>query len=333
MYHPRLKGTHYQMGLHYGEILHKSGKTLEDVLNLPPEQIAFAEECFPIYEKYMPDVVDEMKGLADGLCQSREKIYAWLMSLYCFESQHGCSVFAVNSNDGVLFGRNMDMFPEYKKTSESVLYMPEGKNIFVGHSTSMVLMEDGMNDKGLSVALTFLLSKNIKPGINGGFIVRHLLEECNTAKEALDVLETLPVSSTNNIIIADKTGEMAVCECCCRNKKIRKSKDFVIATNHFIDDDMVKYNADESNWYKTNDRYNCIEKCLTDSKVSFDSAKEILSGKYGFVCQYEKSLHFDTIWSCVYNLNTLYNEICEGNPSKCRFKEDNRLLWGISKRK
>ena len=39
----------------------------------------------------------------------------------------------------------MDMFPEYKKTSESVLYRVEGKNTFLAHSTAMISLEDGMN--------------------------------------------------------------------------------------------------------------------------------------------------------------------------------------------
>ncbi len=55
--------------------------------------------------------------------------------------------------------------------------------------------------------------------------------------------------------------------------------------------------------------------------------RELMSWGRGF----KVSLHFDTIWSAVYNLNSLYNEICEGNPSKKTFKYDNRLDWGLKK--
>lgn len=47
------------------------------------------------------------------------------------------------------------------------------------------------------------------------------------------------------------------------------------------------------------------------------------------MCQFEKKLHFDTIWSAVYDLNSLYNEICEGNPYKMKYKFDSRLEWGL----
>lgn len=162
MYHPRLKGDHYEMGLHYGELLYKAGETLSDVIKLTEKQKDFAFASLPVYEKYLPNIMEEAKGLAHGLKQKYEDVACWLISLYCFESTHGCSVFAVKGNDHVYFARNMDMFPEFKKTSESVLYMPQDKNAFIAHSTSMIAVEDGLNEHGLAVALTFLLPKSIK---------------------------------------------------------------------------------------------------------------------------------------------------------------------------
>jgi len=107
---------------------------------------------------------------------------------------------------------------------------------------------------------------------------------------------------------------------------------YVVAPNHFITDEMVKYNSLEENWYHTDNRFHSIDNCLRSFEtMDFKRCKEIISGKYGFVCQFEKSLHFDTIWSAVYNLKSLYNEICEGNPSKMGFKYDNRLDWGMKK--
>ena len=171
--------------------------------------------------------------------QRYETVACWLFALYCFESDHGCSVFAVRSGEHTYFGRNMDMFPEYKKTSESVFYIPENQNIFLAHSTAMICVEDGMNEHGLAAALTFLLPKTVKPGINGGFLIRLIFEKC----------------------------------------------------------------------------------------------KELLSGKRGFLCQYEKKLHFETIWSAVYDLNNLCNEICEGNSAKSAFRTETRLAWGMNKAK
>lgn len=330
MYHPRLKGKHYNMGKHYGELLYKTGEDLSSVIKLNEEQKIFGKKCLPIYEEHMKDIMEEVRGLADGLHQKYEDVAYWLFNIYCNEEEHGCTVFAVKNKNKVYVGRNMDMFPEYKKTSESVLYRVENKNTFLAHSTAMISVEDGINEYGLCVALTFLLSKKIKPGINGGFIVRKMLEECSTTDEAIELIKSLPISSSHNIVIADKNGNMAVIECTSEKLNIRYGKKYVIATNHFISDDMVKYNNKKNNWYHTNDRYNTIDNYLkNNSKIDFEECKNIISGKYGFVCQFEKKLNFDTIWSAVYDLNSLYNEICEGNPCKTKYKFDNRLEWGL----
>ncbi len=330
MYHPRLKGNHYDMGKQYGDLLYKTGENLSSVIKLTEEQRLFGEKCLPIYEKHLRDIMEEVRGLSDRLHQKYNDIAYWLFNIYCNEEEHGCTVFAVKNKDKVFLARNMDMFPEFKKTSESVLYRVKNKFTFLAHSTAMILVEDGINEHGLCVALTFLLSKTIKPGINGGFIVRKILEECKTTKEAIELIKSLPISSSHNIVIADQSGEMVVVECTSEKINIRNDDNYVIATNHFISNSMIKFNNKEKNWYHTNDRYNAVDNYLRKQKnIDFEECKSIISGKYGFVCQFEKELHFDTIWSAVYDLNSLYNEICEGNPSKSKYKYDNRLEWGL----
>ena len=333
MYHPRLRGNHYDMGRHYGELLTKSGINLSPVLAIPEQQTAFGLSCLPIYEQYLPKIMQEVRGLADGLGQRYETVACWLFALYCFENDYGCSVFAVRSGEHTYFGRNMDMFPEYKKTSESVLYMPENRNIFLAHSTAMICVEDGMNEHGLAAALTFLLPKTVKPGINGGFLIRLILEECKTAEEAAKLLQNIPISSAHNIVVADSMGEMFVAECTAEQVSVRWCEKYAAATNHFITPAMQQYNSEDENWYQTRDRLATLESVLADEHMSFEKCKELISGKRGFLCQYEKKLHFETIWSAVYDLNSLCNEICEGNPVKSAFRPDTRLAWGMNKAK
>lgn len=290
MYHPRLKGTHYEMGKHYGEILYKTGEDLSTVIKLNEEQKLFGKKCLPIYEKYLKDITNEIKGLAEGIHQKYEDVAYWLFNIYCNEEIHGCTIFAVKNKNNIYLARNMDMFPEYKKTSESVLYRVKDKNIFLAHSTAMISLEDGINEYGLCAALTFLLSKRIKPGINGGFIIRKILEDCKTTEEAINIIKTLPISSSHNIVIADKNGKIAVVECTSEKINVRYGEDYVIATNHFISDNMIKYNNIIDNWYYTNDRYNTIANRLNNiSNIDFEECKNIISGKYGFVCQFEKN--------------------------------------------
>ena len=53
MYHPRLKGNHYAMGKHYGDLLYKTGEDLSSVIKITKEQRLFGEKCLKIYENYL----------------------------------------------------------------------------------------------------------------------------------------------------------------------------------------------------------------------------------------------------------------------------------------
>lgn len=326
------------MGFHYGSLLYKNGVSFEDVIQLTEEQFAFGIASLNICEEIIPNICEEIKGLAAGLNFSYEKFASWLLSMYGFGDEHGCTCFCFRTADKTIFARNSDMFPSLKPTSESILYRPEEGNIFLGHSTAMVSMEDGINEHGLAVGMTFLVSKHMKPGLNAGFLVRHILETCKSVNEAISLLKSLPISSTQNMVLADKAGEMVVIECSSQKVVVRKpvkGENFLIAANHFIGDTMQGEHANPiSNWYHSTERYDTVNKAMNENEsyYSADYAQEILGGKHGFMCQYDKALNFDTLWSVVYDLNELKILRAEGNPSKVKFKEDTRLSWGISKK-
>ena len=334
MYHPRLKGKYYEMGFHYGEILYKSGQNFNDYINLNEEQIEFGNNAIKLYEDILPDIMNEVKGLADGSKTDYFKMATWLITMYGFGNIKGCTCFAFNDNGKTILCRNSDMYPELKKTSESVLYMPENGYVFLGNTTSFVQIEDGMNEHGLAVGINFLLTKKYKIGINTGFLVRAILEKCRDTEGAIDFIKSIPLCSTQNIIIADKTGNLAVVESSPDKIFVRKSKDFIVSANHFVSDEMNdEFLKIEENWYLTNDRYETCINSLKEENKGLDFAMDLASGKKGFVCQYSKKLNFDTLWSSIYDVNNLEIYRAEGNPSKTRFKEDTRLNWGISKRK
>lgn len=332
MYHPRLAGDHYEMGFKYGALLDSKGVPMRDVIRLSDRQVEFGEASLGIAEDALPDVMREVRGLADGLKIDYGRVASWLLSTYCVGDVHGCSCFAVSAGGEVYFGRNSDMFPEFRETSESVLYRPAGKNVFVGHSTSMILLEDGLNEHGLAAGMTFMMPRSVKPGLNAGFLIRAVLEECGTTSEAIDFIRAAPISSCQNIVLADRGGDLAVVECSANRVEVMRSRSSVIATNQFNSDAMIGEHANpEKNWHRSEERFTTIRRSLDVRDFDLDAAKEVLRGNKGFMCQYGRAENFDTLWSVVYRLSDLHNEIAEGNPSRKRFKEDGRLAWGIGK--
>ena len=212
------------------------------------------------------------------------------------------------------------------------LYNLDNVYAFNGNTTAFIEMEDGINEYGLAVGLTFIYPTVIKAGFNAGMIVRYLLEKCKTTDEALSLLKSIPIASQQTLTIADRIGNIVVVECNCEEIEIiRPNKDgnFVVATNDFNSSKMKHYNNYEVDNWKAEERYFVAYNTLKDSKdnYSFDLVKDILLGKYGFMCQYDRKTDADTVWSVIYDIgnNVIYR--VEGNPKRKEFKRDMRFKF------
>ncbi len=332
MYHPRLKGNHYEMGFHYGDLMYQKGLHLCDYIKLTDDEKTFGVAALKIAEQYIPKLCMEMSGMADGQKMDCADFSSWLLSMYGFGDIHGCTCFCFNQNGKTYLTRNSDMFPNLKDNSESVLYRPQDGYKFLGNSTSFIQMEDGINEHGLAVAINFLMTKTYKVGLNTGMIVRNILESCKTTNDAISFIKSIPIATTQNIMLADAKGNLAVVECSPEKVAVRKSDEFLISTNEFILPEMMnEHNNPQDNWYRSHDRYETVHKALKEHMVwDAELVKDIQSGKCGFVCQYPKDMNFDTLWSSIYETTSLSISRAEGNPSKTKYKEDTRLAWGMN---
>ena len=189
MYHGRFKKSHYEAGFNWGKLLYKNGKIISNnhTFRITEERKRFAKKCLPIYEKYYPEILEEIKGLAKGQHSSYEDFYTFLLSMYCFEFDNHCTCIAVKDNNNILFGRNSDFLVSLEKLYMNCLYNLDNAYAFNGNTTAFIEMEDGINEYGLAVGLTFIYPTIIKAGFNAGMIVRYLLEKCKTTDEALQL--------------------------------------------------------------------------------------------------------------------------------------------------
>jgi len=341
MYHPRLKGNHYEMGKKMGNVF-KNGKVVFPIY-LDSFQKKFGRESGNLLEQYFPEAVAEIKGITDVIGFDNQLFTSWMMCMGCcleIDDENcvevrGCTAFSFVHNKKVYYGRDNDLPPFLKKISKSICYKPKNGNSFILNTSSFINGEEGINSCGLVVAMTFVMAKldEIKPGLNSVFLVRYLLEKCNTINEGIEALKNLPIASSCNILLADIKGEMVVVECNPLKINIRypeenKNRDrFIITVNHFSSKKMRNHDASNGNVYLSQDRYKTAYDALNniDYNNGVERAKEILSGKLGFMCQYDKKINFDTIWSSVFDLTNSKIYRAEGNPMRTKYIEDNRF--------
>lgn len=327
MYHPRYVDSHYSMGYKYGRLMKKNNVHISQVAMLTSEKKEFGKKCIASCREVFPEAVEELQGLSDGLQLSFGDFAGWIFCIYCYEYKRGCTCFAAKDASNIIFGRNSDFFVEIRDVCESALYLPDKGYCFIGNSTALVQMEDGYNEHGLAAGLTFIPPKIIKPGLNAGILLRYILEKCRTVKEALEAISTLPVSSAQTFTMIDNTGDMAVAEFNCEKMVVLRpgeGQKFVLSTNQFVSPEMKQ--AEILSFIDSRERYRVARQALKmHNAYSCRLARDILAGKYGFMCQYKRESGFDTLWSTVYDLKNDRIFRAEGNPSKAKFKEDNRL--------
>ncbi len=336
MYHSRFKGTHYNAGYKWGELLYKNNNIISNkpTFIITEERKEFADKCLPIYRKYYPEVLEEIKGIADGQRDSYENLYTFLLSMYCFEFSNHCTCLAFRDNDNIIFGRNSDFLVEIEKLYMNCLYRLENSYAFNGNTTAFVEIEDGINEYGLAIGLTFIYPKVINAGLNSGMLVRYLLEKCKNTDEVIEKLRNIPIASQQTLTVADSRGNIVVIECNSEHiEVIKPGKDgnFVAIANEFNSPKMKKYNNYGVDNWKAEERYLTAYKSLKENKdgLSIELAKDILSGKYGFMCQYDRKTNADTVWSVIYDIRNKKIYRVEGNPSKKQFKEDKRMKFVV----
>ena len=333
MYHGRFKGTHYEAGYKYGKLLANHGNIIKDcpTFEITEKLKSFAKDCLPIYSRYYPEIVDEIQGMADGQGSSFETLSNILFPMYCFKPQNHCTAFAVSDGEHIFLGKNSDFLVSIEKLYMNCLYSLSGAFAFNGNTTAFIQIEDGMNDKGLAAALTFLYPHLNKPGLNAGMLIRYILEKCSTTQEAIDALSVMPIASAQTITLADKTGKIAVVECNPVRLKVRypnPNECFVATANCFISDAMSEFRTPSNiDSWRSEERFTTADNALRKKvgNYSLDFCQDILSGKYGFICQYDRKKNADTVWSAVYDSKNMRFYRVEGNPSRKPFIEDNRL--------
>jgi len=331
MYHSRVSGTYYRMGFRYGSLLYKHGYRVPE---MPTETVAFAKQCEGEVKRVFPDILDEIQGFADACNSTYEQLAAFIFSIGV-DQPVACSVFAASTRSSVMFGRNYDFFYRFKKHSESFLTTPSEGYYSVGNSDVFIGREDGVNEKGLAVAMTWVSSRRIKPGINFILLTRCILDKCANVKEAVKTLTDAHHLRADSWLVADREGDMAVVEACPEKVVVRKPEDnFIVCTNHFIHPEMKEMEDETERPPDSLQRYIAIYHALEEKgeKLDVKGVQEILSDHTGGVCSHREDIQLGTLWSLIADLQKPLILRAEGHPCRAKYKQDNRLNKAMHKK-
>jgi len=332
MYHPRLRGRYHEMGLKYGVALGKHGFKLPQIAE---ESLTLGLECEAEVRKLFPEVLEEIRGLAEGVKESYERLAAFILTVG-YGKPMGCSAFASANDSTVLFGRNYDFFNRFEKYAESYLTRPKGAYASLGNTDIFVGREDGVNEKGLAVSMHFVSAQLGTPGVNFPIAVRFMLDKCANTAEAVNFLTNVKFLTANNYLVADRGGDLAVVEAAPAGVRVRRpepGESFIAATNHFVHPEMKEFEDVSKRDPDSEMRYDTIMRSLREvhGRVTEGIAKRILSNHEGRVCSHLDYIKLGTLWSQIVDLKRPTVLRAEGQPCRTKYHADKRLEASISR--
>ena len=154
---------------------------------------------------FMPEIVP----VYEQLCERVNDDPIAMQFLTLFEPP----AYLINCSQAVFFDeqpiliRNYDLSPDL---SENTVFHSSwlGRNII---STNECLWgaDDGLNDAGLALSLTFGGSREVGSGFGIPLIMRYVLQTCDTVRQAIEQLNRIPSHMAYNITLVDQSGDYA----------------------------------------------------------------------------------------------------------------------------
>lgn len=246
----KVKGSAFERGTQIGELLKMQIETnlssqklfYQDSPEIAAKWLDKAQIYLKYTEKFAPQVMEEMKGVAKGSgLDFQEILYLYTVyerSFFDDLISDKCTSFAAKGNatsDGsVICGQtNDERLDEYRSEVDCVVHHVDSKTdvetLIYSHPGIPAYM--GMNNYGLAVMWTYIDNGQRQEGLPTAGIIRELLNKKNI-KEARDYLHTIPHAVPNQFSLSHAKDGIASLECFPNKIYEHEPADVMIHANH-----------------------------------------------------------------------------------------------------
>jgi isopenicillin-N N-acyltransferase like protein len=267
----KLSGTPYERGEMLGrrfgatlrETVAKNEQSLREILaakglaTLSDDRYrAMVQRGIPYAEEYAPELMQEVRGMADGAGLPFEAVFGLNYFLDFFDATYpqlsndlifGCTALAATgsatSDDGAYIGQNYDLRRLYQ--DGCVLLQMEvapGVEALVYTVVGLVGCA-GMNGAGVGIVINNLTPTDSRPGVPYTFVLRRALAQARLS-EAMNTICAAHRASGINYLMADRNGEIMSVETSAADADVLYALDGYIAhSNNYVHPRMVYYDA------------------------------------------------------------------------------------------
>lgn len=216
-----LSGSGYDRGMQHGkalkaeiaDILRRFKEDLKTSRKRDPDSLIaeflHATDFIPAVKKWTPDLLDEVKGIADGSGQKFETVFAYQLPdeiwVY-FDKQDAnhCSGMGVakTKSHPAYVAQNLDL-ESWRHGSQAVLHIPQTAAVpeQLIFTSAGLIAANGVNNSSIGVCVNTLMQLSAcHDGLPVAFVIRGLLRR-RTEQSALEFLKTVHHASGQNYIL------------------------------------------------------------------------------------------------------------------------------------
>ena len=285
----------------------------------------------PLFEKYCPHLVEEIRGLAEGArIEFAEAMAVNIRGELHHASAEGCTAYVIGragtSNRQLLAGQNSDMGPEVPPLGYVLHLKPvKGPQILMWTFGGMIGYH-GMNSAGVS---QFNNALGGGPKVRMGlphYPVKRMMLECDSMDQITRLFDTVPQASNANYVVSDGHGAILDIESTTAGPKYLKDSGagFLAHTNHFLFADYAtreNYARSLKDSFPRLDRMNSLLQSKFGS-LSVDEMKKYLMDHSGYptsICRHGGGVEMQTVASLISEPDQRCMHVAVANPCEHRF--------------
>jgi predicted choloylglycine hydrolase len=254
------RGSPYDVGVQMAEGFLKTARGRAFGRRKERRPFAFSlKNAEATLKTYASNIWEELHGLADGLRIPFERAVAEYSNGRLRYPKRGCSAVMT----GGVYGRNYD-YDARRYDRILVAIQPKGVNASVGFSDRFTGRVDGMNEHGLCAGLHMVNEAIWQPGLVCILIVRIVLDQCATTREAVALLRRIPHGLGFNYSLIDASGSAAVVEASPAALTVREGEQLA-CSNHFQSSGLQAYNRRNPGSYR---RLAALEKFTSEKPTA-----------------------------------------------------------------
>lgn len=326
--------TPYERGLQYGRLARvEIGRSIDYYKKKFEKRpgwarvIEFAEKFVQISSEFSEEVMEEIRGIADGSERDVREIMAVnaRYELSQFDWQHECTtgVFFDEISGKKYIFKNCDL--GYDVRPHLVILRIKGPDGYsaLGISEAGQLVRDGYNSFGVAMVNSALYSVDDHSGFAvPGTVVRKKVWESSSFFAACSVQRALPRTVSTNMLIADKYGNAIDFECYPGGEdEVLPQNEMITTGNRFTVNPARNKEVDEDI-----DRGLRLRELLEEHRnnMSATAIMKILSDHKGYpfsICRHDEEHGLGSVYSIIIDMTEDKIYICAGNPCENSYEE------------